>query len=268
MTPKPSLRVTLVQTAVFWEAKAENLAHLETLLNEVVDTDLIVLPEMFSTGFSMRPEALAETMEGEAVRWMQSMARNKRSTIVGSLIIEEQGSYYNRLVWMRPDASFAYYDKRHLFSFAQEDAHYAAGKQRLIVDLHGWKVCPLVCYDLRFPVWTRNQAFDGSETESVFDLQLFVANWPEARRIPWNTLLEARAHENQCFVIGVNRVGEDGNGISHAGDSVVFSPKGEKLTSIQAFKEDVYTLDLHYDDLASFRSKFTAWKDKDRFTLH
>lgn len=267
MKPTDSLNITLVQPEVHWEDRDANLAHLSSLLEGVVDTDLIVLPEMFSTGFSMKPASLAEKMDGPSVRWMKSMASGMGAVVCGSLIIKDNASYYNRLIWMRPDGSFHTYDKRHLFSFAEEHRHYASGKDRLIVELKGWKVCPLVCYDLRFPVWSRNQDLNGAHEDFVYDLLIYVANWPEARRIPWQVLLEARAHENQAFVVGVNRVGMDGNGINHAGDSAVHDMKGVKISHINPGVETVQTCTLQRKDLDDFRAKFTPWKDKDRFDL-
>ncbi len=267
MAKKERISVTLVQPNVHWEDRDANLSHLIELLEGVGPTDLIVLPEMFPTGFSMKPESLAEPVNGISTQWMRKIASQNNCYVTGSIITEEDKKYFNRLTWMAPDGTFTTYDKRHLFSFAQEHEHYTGGSERIIVDLYGWHVCPLICYDLRFPVWARNQSMNGDMTDSAFDIQIFVANWPEARRRPWSTLLEARAHENQCYVIGVNRVGEDGNGIPHSGDSAVFSPKGELLSTIPASEESVSQVELNYQHLSEFREKFTAWKDKDRFDL-
>lgn len=267
MAFKKKINVSLVQPSIAWEDRDANLSHLASLLEPIQRTDLIVLPEMFPTGFSMRPEALAEEADGPSTNWMANIAKSKQSYVTGSIIAREGGQFFNRLIWMAPDGSYEHYDKRHLFSFADEHAHYQAGKKRLITDLYGWRVCPLICYDLRFPVWSRNQDLTGGFSDSEFDLQLFVANWPEARRRPWMTLLEARAHENQCFVIGVNRVGKDGNGIAHSGDSALYDPKGTLISDIAPNEETVRNYDIDLDDLRSFREKFTPWKDKDRFGL-
>jgi len=267
MTPKEQITVSLVQPNVHWEDRAANLLHLSSLLASVENTDLIILPEMFPTGFSMRPQDLAEESGGVSTQWMVELAQAKDSYVVGSIITHVDGHYFNRLIWMHPDGSYQHYDKRHLFSFANEHEHYQAGAERIITDLYGWRVCPLICYDLRFPVWSRNQALDGSSIDSVFDLQIFVANWPEARRKPWMNLLEARAHENQCYVIGVNRVGVDGNGIQHSGDSAAYDPKGELLSNMPSGEEAVQHCVLDFTALTAFREKFTAWKDKDNFKL-
>ena len=265
---KDILRVSLVQPDLVWEDKDRNLHKFSTLTSSLAgQTDLVVLPEMFSTGFSMRPTALAEPENGPTVQWMSNLAKDLNAVVCGSLIIEDDGKFYNRLFWMRPDGSYETYSKKHLFSFADEEQHYAPGGKRLIVEFMGWKICPLICYDLRFPVWSRNAALDSSQSDWEYDLLIYVANWPEARRKPWVNLLEARAHENQAYVIGVNRVGEDGNGIPHSGDSHAFGPKGDELLSLTAGKESVETVELSYKTITNFRHKFTAWKDKDAFSI-
>jgi predicted amidohydrolase len=197
-------------------------------------------------------------MSGESIQWMTRMARESGAVIAGSLILEDDGHYFNRLIWMRPDGSFAFYDKRHLFRMAEEHRHYKSGDERLVVTLNGWRICPLVCYDLRFPVWSRNN--------SSFDLLLYVANWPEKRRAHWQKLLPARAIENLCYVVGLNRVGEDGNGIAYSGDSVVISPQGEELLNAGS-KAGLFTLQLNHADLVSYREVFPAHLDADHFTL-
>lgn len=268
MSPASNLRVTLVQTALAWENKTANLDHLERLLEAASpQTDVIVLPEMFATGFSMNAAALAEADTGTSVQWMQRQAEKFGAAVVGSLIIGEEGKYFNRLFWVWPGGGFQTYNKRHLFSFANEEQHFAAGNSRLVVEYKGWRICPLVCYDLRFPVWSRNNTLDGTPADTVFDLLIYVANWPEARRRPWMCLLEARAHENQVYVAGVNRTGADGNGIPHSGDSALYSPKGECLSTIGPHEEKVETVELNWAELADFREKFTVWKDKDDFRL-
>lgn len=267
MKPAEELYISLVQTSVYWESPAENRSRFEALLEGVGETDLIVLPEMFSTGFSMKPEELSEPMEGPSMKWMQEQAHQHQAVITGSLIIQDEGRFFNRLIWMRPNGSYDFYDKRHLFSFAQEEEHYTAGKHRLVVDLNGWRVCPLVCYDLRFPGWVRNQALDHTSSDPVYDLLIFVANWPAARSSAWTNLLEARAHENQSYVAGVNRIGKDGNGIPHSGNSLLIDPKGTIISDIEPNQESVRTYTLSYAQLESFRAKFTAWKDADNLSL-
>lgn len=259
--------MTIVQQFLHWEDSGKNRAAFGRSLEKVESTDLIVLPEMFPTGFSMRPEKLAEPVDGPSTEWMRKIAAEKNAVVTGSIITLENGHYYNRLVWMKPDGRFETYDKRHLFSFANEHNHYTAGESRLATTWKGWRICPLVCYDLRFPVWSRNQGFTGTDRDFVYDVLIYVANWPEARSKPWKTLLEARAHENQAYVVGVNRIGEDGNGIGHTGDSGIYSPKGDLLTHLAVGEAGTETVELDWQALADFREKFTPWKDKDRFNL-
>ena len=262
-----SLIVTIIQPYIFWEDKAANLAQYEAYIAGIKDKkEVVILPEMFTTGFSMAPERLAETMEGTTVQWMKDMARKHRIILTGSVIIEEQGQYYNRLIWMQPDGKFGVYDKRHLFGYAHEDQHYAAGSKKLIVQVKGWKICPLICYDLRFPVWARNgfKADDGDE--QFYDVLLYTANWPQRRSLAWKTLLQARSIENQAYVIGVNRVGDDANGIHYSGDSVVFGPLGETLLPPQD-GANVFTLKLEKEPLLEARSHFPFLKDKDPFLM-
>lgn len=268
MSPTPQLRISLVQTALAWEDKPANLDHFARLIAPFRNqTDVIVLPEMFSTGFSMNASSLAEDDNGTGLAWMKEQASSLSAVVTGSLITEDNGQFYNRLYWVTPEGKVSHYDKRHLFSFANEEQHYSAGSSRLIVELNGWRICPLVCYDLRFPVWSRNHALDETVADTAYDLLIYVANWPEARRKPWMNLLEARAHENQVYVAGVNRIGEDGKGINHSGDSAVYSPKGEKLSTLPSSTEGVETIALDWHALADFRQKFTVWKDKDDFRL-
>lgn len=256
-----SLAVTIIQPQMAWEDKAANLAHYKALIEGIKGVkEIVVLPEMFSTGFSMSPERLAEAMDGTTVQWMKDIARKHRIILTGSVIIEEEGAYYNRLIWMQPDGRYYKYDKRHLFGYAKEDEHYTGGDRKLIVQVKGWKICPLVCYDLRFPVWARYA--HGAE----YDVLLYVANWPERRRLAWKTLLQARAIENQCFTIGVNRVGEDGNGIAYSGDSSIFDPLGECLLQV-SHEEKVQTIMLDKDVLDHARSHFPFLKDADRFII-
>jgi predicted amidohydrolase len=219
-----------------------------------------VLPEMFSTGFSMAPGRLAESMDGDTLRWMRETAGRHKIILCGSLIIEENGSYFNRLVWMQPDGKCSSYDKRHLFAYAGEDGHYSAGQRKLIVQVKGWRICPMVCYDLRFPVWARN--VPGSE----YDVLLYAANWPERRSLAWKTLLQARAIENQAYCIGVNRVGTDGKNIAYSGDSSVFGPLGELLWQGPNV-EAVHTVSLSRQVLEAARSQFPFLRDADNFLI-
>lgn len=259
-----SLTITLIQTQLFWEDKVANLAMLEQKINAIdTATELVVLPEMFSTGFSMKPAQLAETMEGETVSWMKRIAAARKIILTGSVIIEQEGNYYNRLIWMLPNGQYGYYDKRHRFAFAGEDAHYTAGNRRVVAQVNGWRINLLVCYDLRFPVWARQQLQDGAPE---YDLLLYVANWPQRRSHAWQTLLQARAIENQCYVVGLNRVGNDGNDIYHSGDSMVVDPLGQTLYH-KADAEEVFTITLQKENLDEVRNKFPFWKDGDSFHL-
>ncbi|MGZ3923412.1 MAG: amidohydrolase [Flavisolibacter sp.] len=260
-----SLSFTLVQTQLHWEDKNANLQMLEQKINAIKQpTHVVVLPEMFSTGFSMKPEQLSETMEGPTLQWMKTVAASKKIILTGSLIIEEDGSYFNRLIWMLPNGQYGYYDKRHLFAYGEEDKHYASGAQRLIASVNGWKVNLSVCYDLRFPVWARQQFDDDRNFE--YDVLIYVANWPERRNTAWKSLLRARAIENQCYVIGVNRLGNDGNNIYHSGDSTVIDPLGEILYE-KAHEEDTFTIQLNKEKLNEIRDKFQFWRDADDFEI-
>ncbi|MFL9481897.1 amidohydrolase [Chitinophagaceae bacterium LWZ2-11] len=260
-----SLTFTLIQTKLLWEDIAGNLAILEEKIDSIKEkTEVIVLPEMFSTGFSMQAEKLAEGMDGKAVEWMKRIAQTKRVIVTGSLIIKEEGNYYNRLIWMLPNGQFGHYDKRHCFAYAGEDEHYNAGNKRLIAQVKGWKINLQICYDLRFPVWARQQQKEQGEPE--YDVLLYVANWPERRNHAWKTLLTARAIENQCYVIGVNRVGNDGNNIYHSGDSMAVNALGEILYH-QQDDEDVHTITLNKESLQEIRTKLPFLKDADNFAV-
>ncbi len=226
-------------------------------------TEVVLLPEMFNTGFSMNPDQLAETMQGETVQWMKKIAGEKKIILGGSLIIEEAGDYYNRFVWMLPNGQHGHYDKRHRFAYAGEDEQFTAGEKRLITSVKGWRINLLVCYDLRFPVWARQVS---SENEPEYDILVYVANWPDRRSHAWKTLLQARAIENQCFVVGVNRVGNDGNGNYHSGDSMVVDAMGEVLYH-KKDEEDVFTITLDKTHLETVREKLPFWKDGDQFKI-
>lgn len=255
-----TLKITTFQAYLFWENIEKNLQNLGLRLSSIREkTDLIVLPEMFSTGFSMNPEKIAEEMNGRTMKWMLEQAKKFRSVVTGSMIIKENNKYYNRLIWMRPDGSFEHYDKRHLFGLSEEDQHYTAGTQKLFVELNGWKICPVICYDLRFPVWLRN-------VNEEYDMLLIVANWPERRSLHWRTLIPARAIENQSFVVAVNRVGHDGNEIYHSGDSMCIDPLG-KVVYYKPNDEDLYTFSINKEDLTHARTLFPFLKDADSFKI-
>ncbi len=258
-----ALHISLIQTRLSWEDKAANLSMLEEKIHSINEkTEIVILPEMFSTGFSMNPSALAETMDGPTVNWMKKIAADKKIIVTGSLIIQENGQYYNRLLWVLPNGTMGHYDKRHRFAFGGEDQHYSRGNKRLIAQVKGWKINLQICYDLRFPVWARQQ----SANEPEYDLLLYVANWPERRNHAWKTLLTARAIENQSYVIGVNRVGEDGKGIYHSGNSMVIDPLGEVLYH-KEHDEDIFTITLEKDTLTEIRTKFPFWRDADDFLI-
>jgi predicted amidohydrolase len=255
-----TLKITTFQAYLFWENIDKNLQNLGLRLSAIREkTDLIVLPEMFSTGFSMNPEKLAEEMNGKSMQWMQAQAHKFDCVITGTLIIREDGKYYNRLIWMRPDGTFDKYDKRHLFGFAGEDKHYTAGNKKLFVELNGWKICPVICYDLRFPVWLRN-------TNEEYDMLLVLANWPERRSLHWRTLIPARAVENQAYVVAVNRVGHDGNEIYHSGDSMCIDPNG-KVVYYKPNDEDLYTFSINLDEVTKSRISHPFLKDADQFKI-
>ncbi len=253
-----ALTVSLIQRDIAWESKAENLQVYDQLLQQVQQPDLIVLPEMFNTGFTMNAAAMAEPMDGEGVQWLQSRAATYQAVLMASLIIEEGGHYYNRLIWMPPDGQYQTYDKRHLFSMTEEPRHFTPGQSQLRVQLKGWKLCPVVCFDLRFPEWLRNQDY--------YDALLVNANWPEKRAHHWKTLLQARALENQCYVVGVNRVGEDGNKVPFSGDSMVVDPVGEPLTHLR-YTEQVTTITLEGEKLTKTRRHMPFLQEQDGYQL-
>ena len=260
----PTLTITTIQSNLIWEEKSANLRLLEQKITGMEEkTEIVILPEMFSTGFSMRPELLAETMDGETVEWMKRVSRENSIVLTGSIMIMEDGNYYNRLIWMLPNGQYGYYDKRHLFAYGEEDRHYNAGNKRLIASVKGWKINLLVCYDLRFPVWARQKV---NEEGAEYDVLIYVANWPERRSHAWKTLLCARAIENQCYVVGVNRVGTDANNIYYSGISLVIDPLGQVLYHM-ADDEDVNTITLQKEMLEEVRSKFPFWKDADSFNI-
>jgi omega-amidase len=258
-----NLNITIIQTSLFWEDSEKNIKHFDQLLSsQAGKTDLIVLPEMFNTGFSMNSAKLAQQMNGDVIKWMQKKSAELNCCITGSSIIKENDNYYNRLIWMQPDGVFYTYDKRHLFRMAQEHNYYSPGTQKILPEIKGWKICPLICYDLRFPVWSRN-----GMGENRYDLLIYIANWPEARRNAWSSLLIARAIENQCYVAGVNRIGSDGKGISYSGDSAVIDPKGNVISQTKPFEEKAETIELNKRELEDFREKFPVESDADNFNI-
>ena len=261
-----ALTITIIQSNLHWEDKEKNLSSFATKIKSIQGKkQLVLLPEMFSTGFSMNAEKLAEDMDGPTIGWMHKTSLENSIILAGSLIIRENGKYLNRFIWMQPNGEFGYYDKRHLFAFAGEDKHYAPGKNRLITSVNGWKVNCQICYDLRFPVWARQQ-ITSEEKEAEYDILLYVANWPERRSLAWKSLLTARAIENQCFVIGVNRVGEDVNGIMHSGDSMIIDPMGEILYHKNGV-EDIFTLTIDKSILDKTRNNLPFLKDADQFHI-
>lgn len=252
------LHTALVQASTRWHQPAANRKMFERMLQGMGDgTDLVALPEMFSTGFTMSSVDVAETMAGDTVSWLRNMAADLGTTIAGSLVVRDRG-YFNRLVWMPPDGDETVYDKRHLFRMAGEHEHYAAGNLRVVVRIGAWRVLPCVCYDLRFPVWLRSC--------NDYDVLLCVANWPAARQSAWNALLRARAIENQCYVVGVNRVGTDGNGVDYRGGSAVYDFEGRAM--VEAFDDElVLHAALNLDELNAYRERFPAWRDADEFEV-
>ncbi|MBC7827766.1 MAG: amidohydrolase [Chitinophagaceae bacterium] len=269
-----TLNITVIQSNLHWEDKAANLRMFEEKISSIRDKmEVVVLPEMFSTGFSMKPELLAEKMDGTTVQWMKRVSAAKKIILTGSVIIENEGNYFNRLIWMQPNGECGYYDKRHRFAYAGEHKHYAAGHKRLIVSVKGWKINLQVCYDLRFPVWSRQAVYahlpaeDGiGDAEPEYDALIYVANWPERRVHAWKTLLQARAIENQSYVVGVNRTGKDGNEIYYSGESMIVDAMGETMYT-KAHDEDIFTIILQKQHLDEIRSRLPFLKDADRFFL-
>jgi omega-amidase len=266
------LQVSLIQTPLRWEDKKANLDMFQKKIDLLPDkTELIILPEMFSTGFSMNKESLAETMDGPSVDWMRKTAVGKGAIVTGSIIAREDLDglpvFYNRLIWMLPNGEYGIYDKRHLFAYGKENQHFSPGKKRLIASVNGWRVNLQVCYDLRFPVWSRqSNTKDHPSTRPEYDLLIVVANWPSSRSHAWRTLLQARAIENQCYVIGVNRTGTDGNGLDYAGESMVLGPLGDTI-KIMTEEEEIFSHELDRNRLEEVRLKFPFWRDADEFFI-
>jgi predicted amidohydrolase len=253
------LNVALIQSSLHWQDKAANFKHFSQLLPQAKGADLILLPEMFSTGFSMEPQHLFDEPAGETLKWLQNEAQKLQAAICGSVIIKEQGQYFNRLYFVLPTGQFYTYNKRHLFTLAGEEKVYQPGKQKLVISYLGWRINPQICYDLRFPAWCRNQ--------ENFDLQLFVANWPQRRNNAWKSLLSARAIENQCYVAGLNRVGPDGNKVDHSGDSKIIDPLGETILACTPHQTEVKMIALEKSSLQKVRSKLAFLNDRDSFLI-
>ena len=254
------LTISLIQYDIIWENANVNLTKLERFFEKVPEkTDLIILPEMFPSGFTMMPFHVAETMQGNTLTWLRQKAHFMKKAITGSLIIKEGERYYNRLIFAEPDGIIHVYDKRHLFTHAGEDEHFTAGKKRLVIDYLGWRICPLICYDLRFPVWSRNK--------NDYDLLIYVANWPEKRHDVWEILPQARAIENQSYVAAVNRIGKDNQGANHAGSSRILDYRGKVMEQASKEYEEIITATLSFEQLHEFRKKFDFSADADAFGL-
>lgn len=255
-----NLTISLIQYDIIWEDKLANFKKIGLLLEKIIgSSDIIVLPEMFSTGFSMNVSSLAESMDGQTVSWMKKIAKEKNQAICGSLIIQENGCFFNRLLFVQPDGQMDSYDKRHLFTMGNEQKYYSRGEKLMIVEYKGFRILPLVCYDLRFPVWSRN-------TDN-FDLMIYVANWPAPRQKAWETLLKARAIENQSYLVGVNRIGTDANGINYSGGSYAIDAKGKIIQRLSKNEEGVITEKYSLESLQRFRKHFPVLDDADRFSL-
>lgn len=260
-----NLNVAIIQSNLVWENAEANLSRFDkwlTLIKKSVK--LIVLPEMFNTAFSMNPSVCAEKPDGKTMLWLQKKVAEKNCVITASLLTNDNGKYYNRLIWVSPDGKYQHYDKKHLFRFAGEHKVFSAGKEKITTELHGWKFRPLVCYDLRFPVWSMNSFSKG---KFEFDCLIYIANWPKKRRDAWISLLVARAIENQVYVIGVNRVGIDGKENDYSGDSMIIDPTGNIIVQIPAHKEAIETATLSYLEMQNFRDHFRVGPDWDKFTV-
>ena len=253
-----TLNVALVQTTLAWENPKANRTHIEDKVSSIT-ADLIVLPEMFSSGFTMNASEVAETMNGETITWLKALSKTKNAAIVGSLVIKENENYYNRLVFVEPNGTLTTYDKRHTFTLAGEHKVYTAGTKKIIIDYKGFKICPLVCYDLRFPVWARNS--------EDYDVLIYVANWPKVRIAAWDALLKARAIENMSYCIGVNRVGLDGNNYEYSGNSAAYDTLGNRMDSIPESTETTEVITLEKSHITKYRERLGFLKDRDTFSL-
>ena len=256
-----NLNIAIIQTDIVWESPSENLTILDEKISKIdFSVDLIVLPEMFATGFTLNVEKVKQSMDGEIVSWMKRIAIDKKTAIFGSVIIEEESNYYNRAIFVYPDGEIEFYDKKHLFSLAGEDTVFSSGNTRKIITYKGWRIMPQVCYDLRFPVWSRNNL--------NYDLLIYIASWPEKRSYAWQTLLKARAIENMSYVVGVNRVGTDGNNIIYSGDSAIIDSMGNEISEIPRYKDCTYSLTLNKSKLDYNRERFAFLNDMDSFEIN
>ncbi|MCK0124841.1 amidohydrolase [Gelidibacter sp. F2691] len=254
------LNIALIQSELSWENPEQNRRDFTQKIEGLADNvDLVVLPEMFTSGFTMNPAQIAETMTGDTITWLKAIANKIQLAITGSLVIKEDGNYYNRMVFVHPNGTIEHYDKRHTFTLAGEDRVYTAGTKKLIVKYKGWNICPLICYDLRFPVWSRNAEH--------YDLLIYVANWPSSRITAWDTLLRARAIENMTYCVGVNRVGTDANNNDYSGHSVAYDVLGNRLDHIPENEVAIEVVALHKKDIATYRSKLSFLSDQDQFSI-
>lgn len=255
-----SIKISLLQTQTLWEDVQGNLKQISLKIKSLrEDTDILVLPELFSTGFTMEAEKVAESMDGKAVQWMKEVSQMKSCLLMGSLLIKEEGMFFNRLIVTFPDGKILFYDKRHLFSYAGEDKVFEAGQKRLVFIYKGFTICPLICYDLRFPVWSRNT--------DEYDVLIYVANWPNARMLAWDTLLRARSVENLCYTVGLNRVGTDNNNLVYTGHSAVYNAMGEREVSFDEGDEGLITTELKRGHIEEVRNQFKFLDDKDEFKI-
>ncbi len=255
-----TLRVAAIQANLIWEESQLNRNNFEASMNDLPsEVDLIVLPEMFSTGFTMKPEKVAETMDGVTVQWMISQSESKKVAMVGSLVIKEGSNYYNRAIFVHPNGTLETYDKRHAFGLAGEDEEYTTGKEKLIVNYKGWRICPLICYDLRFPVWSRYN--------DDYEVLIYMANWPKPRIMAWDSLLKARAIENMSYCIGVNRVGADENNYEYIGHTSAFDVLGHQIGETEEGRESYFIAELSMSDLYSTRKKLNFLNDRDQFEI-
>jgi omega-amidase len=260
------LTVTLIQTNLFWEDPGKNIEHFTGLLDRITEpADLILLPEMFNTGFTINTASCGESMEGPSILFLKEKSREKNTPIMATLIVKEENKFFNRMVCAFPDGHLETYDKRHLFRLVEEYKILKGGNKRTVISIKGWNIMPIICYDLRFPVWSKNTYKDG---KYEYDLLVCLANWPNVRAHAWKTLLVGRAIDNQSYTIGLNRVGDDGNGIYHSGDSMVTDAKGQIVVAAEAGKEEIITVTLSAQELRQYRDSFTVGLDWDTFIIN
>lgn len=259
------LNIAFIQTDLRWEDKGANLQNFTALLDQVQEgTDLVLLPETFTTAFPVDPRQFAESVDGDTMRWLKEKAREKNAVICGTMLLEMDGVFHNSLVWMRPDGTYELYHKRHPFSIGGENNLVERGEEQLLVELKGWHIRPMVCYDVRFPVWARNRYAEGGYE---YDLAFYLANFPDSRMVVWNSLLVARAIENQAYVVGVNRIGDDPNGLHYSGESQAVNARGEVIAKVEPYKEGVAHCVLSAEKLLRFRQKFPLGPDWDAYTV-